>query len=756
MNKIIGRHRLIYQAVENLLVAAIGLMLVTLYLVNTERPWVPHGILILVAFVFLVQSAFWLARNRVRITLRRRGLYFCAASLAIFYIISFAANYRANLPPLSPYIASASLKIPAQGRAATSGSNLIDYFRNRPPFPAGALKSFLAQPVSQFDPDAESFSAIERAKAAMASRYRFLKYPEVTLPHDLDWRENPFGDRSWNWWLHNMGQVSLLAHAYKNTGELSYLQRAEALVLHWIEKNSFYFFKPPSRFSWHDHGTAFRLMNWLYFWEIWSRSPRAKERPARQILRSLMAHGDRLASPSFYTHQHNHGIEQDRALLALALYFPETARASEWKALALSRLGEQITTTLSPNGVHLEHSPGYHFYVLHQLTDLQRLMKATKTTGAIANEIDQLLPRMRSVAIKFVKPDQKIAPVGDSPTRSFSYFRHLFETGEQRSSAFSDLLERDQATGEFLDTATAWPDAGYAIIRDFGDRKFDLAESLYFLFTSAAHVGRAHKQSDDLSFVLSYAGVDLLTDPGLFNYGYDDRRWYVKSAFGHNTVIVDQQNFSGFSGKMEKFEKAQELVLIVASHKNYPGLVHRRWVVFVRPRLFVMLDRITPDKGQAVSRRRFDLLFHTAPDVMLDIDQETGMTLFSAASSRSNMPVMRILQLGPKPDKQTIIVGRKTKPAQGWISPRHGTMVPAPVLQVTRNGKTGEFLSVLDIAPITASGETSPFLHSGFILSRDGQKRIIDWDAKSRRYRLVIDTASRSVKLSQIGGESGN
>ena len=110
------------------------------------------------------------------------------------------------------------------------------------------------------------------ADTIIASRYQYYAYGPAKLPHDLSWTEDPYDDISWNWRLHNMAYVVTLARAYEMSGKPVYLQRAEELVLDWIHDNTRYIFDPPSEFSWNDHSTAFRLMNWLYFFDVWKES----------------------------------------------------------------------------------------------------------------------------------------------------------------------------------------------------------------------------------------------------------------------------------------------------------------------------------------------------------------------------------------------------------------------------------------------------------------------------------------------------
>src|SRR3712207_3145144 len=63
------------------------------------------------------------------------------------------------------------------------------------------------------------------------------------------------------------------------------------------------------------------------------------------------------------------------------------------------------------------------------------------------------------------------------------------------------------------------------------------------LITSAAHVTRAHKHADELSFELCERGERVIADTGKFSYGEDHwLRGYVLSARAHSTLVVDGQD----------------------------------------------------------------------------------------------------------------------------------------------------------------------------------------------------------------------
>jgi hypothetical protein len=250
---------------------------------------------------------------------------------------------------------------------------------------------------------------------------------------------------------------------------------------------------------------------WLYFWEVWRRSPLWDESKARRLLSSLFAHAGRLADPSFYTQRHNHGIDQDIALASIAAAFPEHRDSHRWAELAFRRVVEQIEHLISSNGVQLEHSPDYQFVTLAHLSELQSL--ATRSGIELAAHgmpLAALLERMRAVAALFLMPDGRFAPIGDTDRRVMA--RHPLLQGARAKDGLSVL---DQE--------------GYAVFRQ---------RALYLLFTAASHKGLAHKHSDDLSFVLYACGRMLIDEGGHVSYEADEQRSFTVGPYAHNSVVI--------------------------------------------------------------------------------------------------------------------------------------------------------------------------------------------------------------------------
>jgi hypothetical protein len=222
----------------------------------------------------------------------------------------------------------------------------------------------------------------KKSDQIIISEFSFMGKPPAKLPQNLSWNENPYNDRSWAFSLHAMVYIGDLVESYKFTNEIKYLQRAEDLVLDWISDNypppsqvAPLSFNPPSKFSWHDHATAVRIQSWLPFFEVWVKSDLCEETELNSFIRLVLIHAEYLSDQKFYRKGNNHGMDQDIALIGIALTFSEFRKSQYWLALGQERLKQQFMDLVSENGVQLEHSPGYHLSTFNHLNKIFDIAK---------------------------------------------------------------------------------------------------------------------------------------------------------------------------------------------------------------------------------------------------------------------------------------------------------------------------------------------------------------------------------------------
>ena len=80
------------------------------------------------------------------------------------------------------------------------------------------------------------------------------------------------------------------------------------------------------------------------------------------------------------------------ALLLAAVNFPEMARADEWRQLGVDRLTQVMEQSVDADGVEIEQSTFYHFYVMNFAWEIFEWAQANDIE--LSDTFNQKLARM--------------------------------------------------------------------------------------------------------------------------------------------------------------------------------------------------------------------------------------------------------------------------------------------------------------------------------------------------------------------------
>jgi len=641
--------------------------------------------------------------------------------------------YRLRVQPVLPAL---DLDRPAllpvkqahdRGEPRQARNELLAYFRSRPNIDG---RTFARQP------DAE---IIRLSDGQLRNVFAFPELPPVQMPSSFRWSANPLKQQAWRFCLHEMGYVVPLVERYRSTGDSRYLQRAEDLIFDWIKNNHHYLIYPPDQeYSWQDHDTARRARAWLDFWGVWIESPLASDVKAETLLESIFFHATKLADPIFYAPTHNHGIDQDFALIAIATIFPEFRKSQAWLTIAKNRLREQIIQTISPNGVSREHSPKYHLYVMALLSDLHEFCKRHQLTLTTEIGIDRLLPKMARFASYLVQPDGTLPTLGDTtPGEKVDEHHPVLARFAEQDPVLRYAVTHGRS-GLPEGKLVVYESEGYAIFRDAYPPSSEFKNNVYLLFTAATDPHLAHKHWDDLSFILAAGGRQLLIDSGIYAYHYKEAgRKYVISTAAHNTIVVDGASFSGSASRIEDTVAAEEFWIVRAINDNYPGLRHRRTLLYARPATIFVIDEIVNrEQGPNVPvQHKFEQLFHLAPELEPRVDPARAVVMVHEMDS--DELVVRIEQFAAGKGDVEVIVGQ-TDPMQGWVTAELYKLVPAPVVRTTASGEATIFVTRISMeSPAHKSAGRQQFNSRNW--SQIGENEItLVWEDDRGRRRAAI------------------
>ncbi len=546
----------------------------------------------------------------------------------------------------------------------------------------------------------------------------------VHLPRPVTWREDPLGDRNWRFWFQAFASVSYLLQAFGETRDAALLERAVELVDAWIA-TSLENGEAPDM-TWNDHSTALRALALLYFLETWRANRGAApdapgDRFGRRLLAALVEHGRLLARDDFYVPRHNHGLDQARALFALALNLPGVPEAAAWAELAARRVADQVRETILPDGIHFEHTPDYQGHVYMMLAELELFLSRHGRPWPLLSETCARMVRFTTHCLK---------PWGDWPN-----------VGDTTPGAPTNLArsmnERDATDPHFLYALTGGregqppperdllaPDSGFAIWREtWSPERTRAARQVIF---TAGFNTVTHKHHDDLSFVLHGFGLDLLIDAGKYKYDYDHpMRQFCESGWGHNVVLRDDAETDlrrlhvGRSGITAVFD-APSVSGVEGEHHLYAKTVVRRMLAWVRPEILIVHDRVV---GPAATFRQ---LLQIGPELRATANGASVCCVAEPALATretsdggdarqpGERPALRIVALQPAAAGWTLVRGQE-EPPRGWVSRKHSAVEPATTASCVQTGAALDWVTLILIEAnhdprreLRASAELTP------------------------------------------------
>jgi hypothetical protein len=202
-----------------------------------------------------------------------------------------------------------------------------------------------------------------------------------------------------------------------------------------------------------------------------------------------------------------------------------------------------------------------------------------------------------------------------------------------------------------------------------------------------AAAGHAH--ADLLSVQCALFGEPSVVDPGTFLYAVNPPwRDIFRGTAAHSTVMVDGLGQAVPAGpfawrstpaaRLRRHASDDSFDYADAEHDAYCGLpdpvVHRRRVLFLKPRLLIIVDDLLGCAGH-----RIDARFQFAPS---RVEQRDGWV--RAVGPRGRGLLIRAFA---RVDLTTRIVEGSEVPPQGWVSPDYGQRLPAPVMIVTADAR---------------------------------------------------------------------
>ncbi|HEV3215244.1 MAG TPA: alginate lyase family protein [Vicinamibacterales bacterium] len=568
---------------------------------------------------------------------------------------------------------------------------------------------------------------IADAERLCAHRFRLLGYEELSFGDPIDWHLDPVsgrrsplvhwsrvdpldwqtnGDSKVIWELNRHQWLLQLGQAYRFTRDERFAEAFASAVREWMHANP-----EGIGINWASSlEVALRLIAWCWALSLFAGSAALTDDVFKDMLRQIEAHAAHVEKYlSYYFSPNTHLTGEALGLFYAGVVCAGLERTSRWRALGARILVEQIGRQVCADGVYFEQSTYYQRYTIEIY--LHFLLLAARNRIAVSPLVAERVQLMLDFLLAVRGPDGSMPQIGDSDggsilplePRAADDLRGIFSTaaalfgrsdyawaaGGPAHETFWLLGEQGLKSFDALEPAPParppsrlFADGGYVVMRSGWQ-----ADAHHLIFDvgplGCSHSG-GHGHADLLSIQCSAFGEPYLVDAGTYCYTAEPAsRDFFRCSNAHSTVLVDGIGQAVPAGpfawrnrpqaRLRRWVSTETYDLADADHDAYCALpdhvVHRRRVLFVKPRFWIVVDDL-----EGLAEHHLELRFQFAP---LEVKVQAPPGLWACARRGTRALWVRPFAMVPLEAR----VGQgEVDPLQGWVSPDYGQRRPAPVL----------------------------------------------------------------------------
>jgi len=433
----------------------------------------------------------------------------------------------------------------------------------------------------------------------------------------IDYRDHAVtGDCKFVWELNRHHHWVVLARAYRLTGDMRYAEEIVAQLDSWIRSCPY-----GTGMNWRSPlEMGIRLINWVWALELIRPAGLIRGDIAGRLLLSVDQQLREISRRySRYSSANNHLVGEAAGVFIASSYFHGLGRAARRRDQSRAILSREIVRQTSPDGGNREQAFGYHLFVmeLYLLAGLAGRNTGEDFPESYWNRLERMFDFAAAMTEAGAAPvygdcdDAYILDLDDRPrdfhgflavgavlfnrsdlkVRAGGYSRRAYWLFGPEGQASFDRIDASSEGNRLV--SRAFPDSGCYLLQK-GCRGCDDRVSVFFDcgglgFESIA----AHGHADALQFTLRAFGVDIIVDPGTYDY-FTYGRWrdYFRGTSAHNTIVVDGQDQSEMAGpfmwgrqaaaRCLKWKPFSEGGVVAGEHDGYSRLedpvTHRRTV----------------------------------------------------------------------------------------------------------------------------------------------------------------------------------
>lgn len=456
-------------------------------------------------------------------------------------------------------------------------------------------------------------------------------YKIEKFQYPIDWTYMPTDDSEFIYQMNRHRYFICLGQAYAMTGNEKYAEAFVRILRDWIEHVPLN--QESKKVTWREIEAGIRGENWTKSILYFENSSLVDDDFMELFTKSLEEHGEYLfnAKRGFQISS-NWGVLENHGLLFIGLALGKEI----YTETALKRLEQEVQIQIFSDGVHWEQSCMYHNEVLHCVLETIHMLQAWGRK--IPEKITEAARRMAMVNVAWKKPDGCQPLTGDSDETNvedmlavsaillakegkkeaevlkgcagqYPDYESIWDLRREGAEIYERILGRvPQQTNFMLE------ESGNYYVRNNWERNGE-----YLHFRNGC-LGGGHGHNDKLHIDVVSEGEDVLVDAGRYQYTYHEKnRIWLKSAYAHNTLLVDNKDFMEYTDawgseyaapelRISPIQKAGYLVL-EGAHTGYlqkgVQVLLKRMVVVLEPGVYVLADMAYTSEKHTYSR-----LFH--------------------------------------------------------------------------------------------------------------------------------------------------
>jgi len=564
------------------------------------------------------------------------------------------------------------------------------------------------------------------AEETLEGRFDLLGFRGLSFGDPIDWHLDPVsgrraprvhwsrldaldprqvGDSKVVWELGRMQWLVGLGQAYRLSGEERFASFAAQRIQDFLGANP-----PGVGIHWASSlECAMRILSWSWALGLMRGAAAWDDAWCSELLAALEDHArhvERFLSVAFSPNTHLTG--EALGLFYAGLLCPGFERARQWRSRGLEILLEESHRQILGDGIYFEQATCYQRYTAEM--GLHVVALARQAGLELPGDYGERLQLLLDALLALRRPDGGMPAIGDADggwmlpfarrapddlRGVFALAAALFERadyawaaggpapellwllGASGLAAFDALTPRPPA----VPPSRLFPEGGYAVMA--GGWEPDAHQLILDVGPLGCPISAGHGHADLLSLQLSAFGEAYVVDPGTYAYTADAAwRDHFRSTAAHSTVVVDGQGQARPAGPFAWRERpaahthrwlsTPELDFADAHHAAYARLAdpvrHRRRVLFVKPRYFLVADDL-----EGAAEHHVELRFQFSPRrASLEAD---GWVRVRGALGRG----LLVLAFAQVPLEARLLEGG-SGPAEGWVAPDYGRRCPAPVL----------------------------------------------------------------------------